>query len=396
MNSIKDIWSDFQFPREFLAVEWHIGEDTWSWVHLKLQKNQVELLNSRSTSAIDSFFKDEKNLPCLLIITGRKVLTKKVQAAQAGNDQEELLHRAFPNVNPEDLVSQVALINETEYAVSAIRKSFVNDLVKKWPTDFPLIDLAISAYSLWPVISQLEDGEVNLGNFQVNVAKGEITPKDRETGDPVDLFGEKISPEYAVAFLFGILKSSTKTFHTENKSIATYREDWKYSRFYKKGMLASAVAIFVILLTSFMGFSYYSEKTAEVSSLTQSYDQQIAQLNELKETYKKKEQFLKANGGQVSNTARMAEEVARLVPEKITLEQMSFHPVEKRLKRENLVRFYRNELIIKGETRAYSHFRNWLGDLKGLSWTGSIEIIGYEEASNGHEAGFTIRIRLDL
>ena len=95
-----------------------------------------------------------------------------------------------------------------------------------------------------------------------------------------------------------------------------------------------------------------------------------------------------------SSFSVMADQVAQTVPKGIALEQMSFFPLEKRLKKEKLVRFHRDQLILKGEVDNYGYFQQWLKEMNDFEWTGDIQIAGYQEENDRHEAHFNLKVLL--
>ena len=80
------------------------------------------------------------------------------------------------------------------------------------------------------------------------------------------------------------------------------------------------------------------------------------------------------------------------LPKGINLKNVDCSPFVKKDKRTNLVRFNSNEIRVSGETKNYRTFNAWFNSLKKLEWVSKIEVLGYQEKNNGHQAEFTFNI----
>lgn len=394
MKALGNILHSFQYPQELLVVEYQFGGSSHliSVAHLKLRGEEVDLIGAKTLQDLQDLSAAFPQLPCVILFTGKKILSKNLSLGSEKYGNEELINRAFPNIQQDDLIFDIQDLDKGSVVVSAARKDAVLQVLENWPKMFMPVDLSLGVFAVWPLLAGLQGEQIKLGAHSIDLISGETEMLLEQTSQPIELFGQEIDSELGLPFLFGILKLSERAFISTLPQVMHHRSEWRYSRLFKKGLAGSAVTVFILLLISFVMFSHYSSKVGELSYSTQAYDQQLTELSSLKETYQTKKQFLEVNGSQSFAASKMADAIAGIVPKGVALKRLAFNPVERHLKKENLVRFSRDKILVKGESESYSDFQQWLTALKSLEWLGKLEILGYEEADKGNAAIFEVSI----
>ncbi|MGB0176701.1 MAG: hypothetical protein ACPF9D_06025 [Owenweeksia sp.] len=397
MKLLDNIKQPFSFPGELVALELSFTNTSvrYNAVHLKLVKDQVEVITySSGTEVTETLEALDKNLPVLLFLTGRRVLVKEVKGVGPDTDEEMIMSRAFPNISLDELLYNIQFL-EGKAMVSVVRQDFMAQTLEDISvTDHRIIDVAIGIYTVWPLLDQLGNRKYHLGYHEVNLDQQSVQGLAECNEEELILLGEKLPAHVVIPFIFGLSRMAARDFISAESKVRWYRRDWQFHNLYKKGIFSGMVAVFAILLISFLLFNYYHDTNQALSEDIQSYDSQIKMVEDLKASYERKDRFLQTNGLGTSSFSVMADQLAATVPKGIALEQMSFYPLEKRLKKEKLVRFHRDQLVLKGEVENYNFFQQWLDKMNAFEWTTDIQITGYQEENDRHEAHFNLKVLL--
>ncbi len=395
MKALKNILEGFDFPNEILVVEYSFGEtDDLFAIHLKSSKGVVNLEKCYSAKSVKELW-SLKTFPCPVhvLFTGKKVLSKRVQG-KSDTPEQELRARAFPSISKENLLFQVDDLENGEYIVSAIRQDIVMEVVDEiLASNQQVLDVALGDYTNWSLLAKVAQDKPKVGKFEVNLDSNEVTIAEGK-GAEVNLFEQPIASEYSAPFLFGIKSLATRNYRSDQPTFTDNRIEWKYGVLVKKGILVAALFFFTLLLTNFLLFSHYKTKNGDLSQVSQVYDAQFQQVATLSAAYEEKNEFLKVNGATNSQVGMLGDQIASVLPKELSLSKMTFQPVAKILKKENLVRFSRGELQLQGTTENYTSFQDWLIQLRALAWINDIEILGYQETDSRHQADFSIIIKM--
>ncbi len=396
MKPFDNIVSGLNFPNKVLAVEYSFEPDSdMMYAALLYSKGgEVNLQKTLGATSLQDLVKTlDKGIPVLLVFTGKKVLSKQINHPKEAG-QEELAARAFPSIDRNGLFFQVTSLEDGDFAVSAIRKDVALEVFESFRgSGMEVLDAGIGTYSNWPLFRRCAEGNTIVGKYNVQLDDKTVTEIEEPEVETL-LFNQSLESNYTASFLFGLQALAGKSYQGEIEVLTKARQEWKFGLLYSKGLMGLATLFFIVLLVSFLLFNHYNSSNAELSALTQSYDKQFRELEKLKSSYSEKNEFLQINGSQNSHTAQMADQMAALLPDKVSLTEMNFQPVERKLKKENLVRFSRDELQIKGQTGDYDSFQSWLKALRELNWADDIEIMGYKETDSKHSADFSIKIKL--
>ncbi len=397
MKLVDNIKQSLSFPSELVAIEACFTSKGafYGAVHLKREKDEIVMgqmkAGNNSNQVLETF---PSNLPVFIILTGRRVLVKEVKNTGPDIKEEVVMSRAFPNVALDDLIYNIHTIHDQVMA-SVVRKDFMGQLIEEISSSgHRLVDASIGIYSIWPLLEQLPEEELHLGYHHINLKTQTIQHLEEAGQNELQLMGESIPAQYAIPFAFGLNTMARGTYNSDQEQISWYRRDWQFHNLYKKSVMGGVLGVFILLLISFLLFNHYHNANQTLNQGLQSYDSQLKMVESLRSSYNRKQQFLEVNGGSNSAFSMMADEVAATVSAGISLEQMSFYPLEKYLKKEKLVRFQRDQLILKGSVENYVFFQKWLDKLNAFEWTGDLKITGYQEENDNHDAHFNLKVHL--
>lgn len=398
MSRLNDIWNNIRFPNRIGIVEYYYSSEkpNLRFCVLERQKDEIKVESCTSGDKLDALVPEGvEKLPVIAFVTGKKVLSKKVKLRKESISDAEVIAAAFPNIKRDQLVFEVGDIGEDNFMVSATRQEMVDELLQDLrKVELKPVDVCIGPFSLWSLLGSLDRDHLELGNFQYNFSDFSIRQVDDAEVEEISLFGQEIINTYAMAYLQGLRYFATRQYKSAMNDLLNQRKDHLFQQLFSKGLMGSAVVIFVLLLISFFAHSHFHGQNQELLAITSTYDQQINLVNGLKESYERKEQFLEINGSGDSRFAWMGDQLASSLTKGLLLSEMSFFPLERRMKKERLVRFYRDRLELKGETSNYDHFEEWLSRLNEFDWIEHIEITGYKEKNSSHRAEFSLQIEL--
>jgi hypothetical protein len=378
-----------------LAIEFgqKISGESYSVSHLKKVKTEIELLESKHQTYLDGLGEDlNLKTPTFLILNGKKVLSKRISFRE-GDDDEQFIRKAFPSVSVDNLAYQIDYLSDKECIVSVIRKDVLNNTLQSFQKEgFEIVDYSLGAFSILPLFDKNEQANVQLGYSLFDLENNSIQYTDELPNELTLVLGQEVDTKNALSFAYGLKILANGSYQAVSNEVVLPRKNWQFQRLYKKGLLAGVGSIFVLLLISFAVYTYYFDKNGSLIESTASFDSQLKLVNELRQNYDSKAEFIEVNGSGGLSFSRMADEIASVLPKQLSLDELNFYPLEKRLKKEKLVRFHRGEIRVKGETRNYGYFQEWFDALEKMEWVEDIDVSGYQEKTNTHRADFSIKI----
>lgn len=395
MKILDNILNVFQVPGHFLALEIHYRDSGMEIraCELRYHKGLLSLKGQKVYSDFESL-KQSRALPCIAYLSGRKVLTKSVKLDSPETvEMAELLKQAFPAVNSKSVHFQVDQINSMAH-VSVIRKEVLDEFFQNWPASHPLIDLQIGPYFLLEPLAELLQGPIYIGGYELDPAALEMVPATEQSGI-MHLFGEEVESAVSGAFAYALLFCSNAVLPSVLDEIVYNRGQWKFSKWNQALIKYGLGSVLVLLLFSFLGFSYYNDLNNKVAFKAQDYQSQLESLEKLEAALSSKRNFIANNQSDYLSTAQALDQLAERLPKEVKFKRLQSHPVERIKEKEGKVFYERNTVRILGEAKNYRSFQDWVLKIKSLEWVADLEILGYQELSTGHEAEFILKLEID-
>lgn len=383
MKALTEILNLKLFPKQVLATEVCFDREgvKWSVAHLTRVKGGVELINTWIGDSLEEVLKETKSIPVILLVTGKKVLTKRATAA---NTEEKTLEKAFPNVNPDDVYFQIEDVDAEQAEVSVIRKEILQELWGNIESQQCLmVDLAIGDSGLKQLYEKVPD------QLSVQLNEG----GDLNRSEEVECMDTKLPIGAVRAFIFGLIFLGGEIFLNQQELVVNSRKEWLYKTMFQKVLAVGAVTFFMALLINFLLFTHYRDANQDLEYRTQGYDGRIAEVEKLKAEYNQVQSFLEVNGADQGQLAMMGDQIASKVPADVALIRMAFNPVERYLKRENLIRYQHGEILVQGTANRYGALAEWIKGVKQLEWVSALEVIGYEESGSKKDGEFSVKIK---
>ncbi len=363
--------------------------------HLVVLKKKKNHLTIKTCETNISSLEELKNLlpqkcPVVLNIEGWGVLVKEISSDAKGNIDDNLLpennndFEFFTHVQPEKTF------------VSIIRK----EMIEKVLDDFGHLGFNIAGISAGPcsiaILSSLLDleGSYLVGNWLLEFRNHEIKKIKTCSTEEISYyeFGGDNIPSQLIGALSLSVKYASGILGNEviNKNL---NSGFAYRRL---SFISGAFVLLLLFLGLFTNFMLFNKLTKEYEYVNREYlknETQISELKSAEEELNKQKQIIERTGLEGGNRfAWYADRIAFLMPSKIILERMSFHPLEKRVQTDKEVTFYNNITILEGETTNILQVHEWISNLKRENWISDIELASYTGIKNTKAGTFSIEI----
>jgi hypothetical protein len=370
-------------------------EYTISFVVMKLVKGKTQIIDSESGSDMEVLLqKLDKSIPVWLTVTGRTVITRKLNTDPGDNYLNHILH----NAKESDFRVSFRKTSRGEVVVSAVRNEHVEEMLKNFQEhSFSVIGLSIGPSPLiLPVeLDLLKDSSVSVPgyilNFQDRVLKEILTDENLENsgyriGD--ELIQSPLLLSFTTAFSY--LLSHEGADQLVTGSYVTNDNEFSFKLLNKYLLFGSLGLIFILLLINFMGFSYYNKRQQAISELISYQEGFFVKRDSLRKEIALKTGLIKKAG--LSEDTRYGfyiDRIAAAIPDGISLTECTVNPLIDKMKPEKPVQL--NKFIsISGVSSGSITLNEWIDSLNKYQWIKDIEIINYKKKDSKGE--FEIKI----
>jgi len=396
---LEQLTNRFKKYKKIVGIEMLIKPDqhyVYNVIILEKKKDKIEIL-ARHTAleSLDAVHSIEaiSSLPIALVLNGKSVLSKKVNATNLAD--QKLISSVIPNANPEDFSYQIHT-GQTATWVSIIRKELLETIINTFSTKgLSIIDVSLGvlgAQHILPLITP--QSSIQTTAYILNIKEQEVTgfssKKDNDTTQKYNIGDDELDDQLILAFskAFSKLINIPETLH-HVELIQQEEEKYIYSHLFQKLKWGGLVGIFGLLLINFMIFNYLNNKNQQTGVQLSMHQSQLNQLNNLKSRYQEKQAFFKQTSVlKPSKTSWYADQIASSMQEGIQLQQLEIAPSINKKKRriDQQYLFNHQKLLIKGKSKRSNFLNNWINDLQNLDWIKTVNVLPYSEEKNGRGA----------
>jgi Tfp pilus assembly protein PilN len=336
-------------------------------------------------------------LPFFLIINTNQVIQKEVSGIESSD--EKLLHKAFPNTNWDEFYYEIWRL-KSKSIIAITRKSYVNDLLKNYENQkITITGISLGVCSVADMIDYTLNEQQLLTNHQIIAIKEEnqiITTGTQESALVYNINGLEIENRQLLAFSGLLRLIMNSTFNTGSivfYSNALY-DNYNQKTFFNKGIKIMVAVILVILVFNFMFFSHYYKLAQETSETLLVNKSSIEDITKIKQRIIVKEEKVKnISGKTTSQSSLIINEIANKVPSSILLTELTFNPLEKKVKTEEPIIAHEKIITISGTTIANESFTNWVEEIEKLKWIDKVLITHFGK-NDANETAFSIKLTL--
>lgn len=366
---LKAMIQDLMTLNTLTGVQVHTEKDGQKLIHactLKLSKAQLRFEHQhKGLKSVLHFAKNFKPGPIAIVLTGKGIITKKIDKVQGLDPQ--VLNQVLPNANADHFYLQ-HYSNEEYSFISAIRRSEADELMAAFREQGCMVlSLSLEAFVL--------DNAMELKQGQL---EGELLPA------------------YAAAFQV-LLGGAEGTYVAVEQQQLRVNRAQAFAKAKLKGIgLLAGLVLMVLLLLNFAGYSYYSAQVKQLSAASNSSTAEIGKLRGQEKDILKKTALIKAAGWTGGlNYAYLCDALLACMPAKMSLQEFSINPADEELSRARHEMVYQNRQVkVKGACRDASMLNNWIFAIRAKDWVEGCKILNYAINPDDGSGSFAIAVQL--
>lgn len=385
--------------KQYIGIE-HFSlnnEEKTAILLVEKKKEELVIVQKDRISFSETFpEKWNKTLPFFLVVNTNQIIQKEVQGIDSSD--EKLLHKAFPNTNWGEFYFEIWRL-ETKSIVAIGRKTYVEELLDNYHNQgISIAGISLGVCSIAEIRNYSEAAEL-FTNHQT-ISWNEETPIIKSNAEILDstfdINGLAVQNSHLLTFsgILRLLLNGTKnTGNLINYSHQLY-DNYNQGSFFSKGIKGVVGTLLVILLINFLTFSHYF-KLAEETSVNL-----LLSKSSLEEVVKTKQRIL-AKEQKVKNVAAMTasqsslviNEITKRIPQSILLTELTYHPLEKKIKTEEPIITQEKTITLTGTTINNAAFTHWVEAMEQLRWMNQVVITRFGK-NELNETEFSIKLIL--
>ncbi|SHH28119.1 general secretion pathway protein [Flavobacterium defluvii] len=388
----------FLLGKQYIGVE-HFTLNNEDKVSLLLVENKKEglVISKKDRVGYNGKIAEkwDVKLPFFLIINSNQVIQKEVLGIEPSD--EKLLHKSFPNTNWDEFYYEIWRL-KTKSVIAIARKSYVNTLIEDYENQkINVAGISLGVCSMADIIDYTDDNKLYTNHQSVSKQETQIiSAKVLESAITYTINDLQIENRQLLAFS-GILRLIlNNTLNTG--SIIAYSDElydnYNQKTFFNKGIKIMVGVVLGILLLNFMIFTHYYKLAQESSEILLVNKSSIEDVGKIKQRIIVKETKVKdIEGRMTSQSSLIINEIANKVPASILLTELTFNPLEKKIKADEPILTKDKIMVISGTTISNQSFTKWVEDIEQLKFVDKVLITHFGK-NEDNETTFSINLTL--
>jgi len=335
----------------------------------------------------------EQKIPAWLTINSNQVLQKKVPATDSID--EKLLHKCFPNINLSDFEFEIWRL-KAESIVAICRKTYTEDLLSRYKqAGYNIVGFSLGVTALSKIMSFTDQRSIITNHYLISLDQEVWIEKTDEvasyTINGIDIENKSILPFSGVLSLLMPIDTTTSSFKGQNRATL---DRYLQNQFFTKAFKGILVALVAILLVNFVAFSHYFRLAGEMSEQIAATDSQRMAIQKITARLKEKQkEFAGISNLAAFPNAVVINKIAEKVPPQILLTQLTFQPLENKIKAEEPIKLLPKNIFISGSTIENQAFTKWVKEIENLQWIEKVVIV-YFGKDDDNKTVFKIKLLL--
>lgn len=338
----------------------------------------------------------DKNLPLYLVINTNQVIQKEI--VETDSSDEKLLHKAFPNLAWNEFYYEIwRLKRKSIIAIS--RKNYVDDLLSSYNKQgFSVAGISLGVCSIAEIIKYSEKNELSTNHQIISWSEETqvITTSAVDKYLSYNINGLNIQNSHLLAFT-GILRLLLNNTMTSGNLIDYNHQlydNYNQKSFFSKGFKIMVGIILAILVINFFAFNHFFTKAQETSESLSLSKSSLDAINKTKERIKTKEQKVKNVVVLTSSQSSIViNEITTRIPQSILLTELTYYPLEKKIKAEEPIVTQEKTITLSGTTLDNNAFTHWIEEIERLKRIDHVVITHFGK-NERNETEFSIKLTL--
>ncbi|PWB21472.1 PilN domain-containing protein [Flavobacterium sp. HTF] len=335
-------------------------------------------------------------LPFFLILNTNQVIQKEVPSVETSDDK--LLHKAFPNTNWEDFYFEIWRL-KTKSIIAITRKTYLDEIVNQYEKQkIKVAGISLGVCALAEIFEYVNESQIFTNNQAISKHEDQqiISANILEFSINYNINDLEIENRHLLVFS-GILRLILNT-SPNSGSVISYseelRDDYNQKHFFAKGLKIIIAVVLGILLLNFIFFTHYYKLAQETTETVLVNKSSLEDITKIKRRIIVKEEKVKNSVGKTdSQSSLLINEIAKEIPSSILLTELSFNPLEKKIKAEEAVLATNKVITITGTTLSNEDFTNWIESIEKKRWIDKVLITHFGK-NDTNETEFSIKITL--
>jgi hypothetical protein len=368
---------------QYIGIEHFSSNNEEKIAFLLVEKKKEELVITQKNKLTYSDTlpdKLDKKLPFYLVINNNQVIQKEI--TETDTSDEKLLHKSFPNVAWNEFYYEIWRL-KTKSFIAISRKTYINEVVSKYKKQgVSIVGISLGVCTITEMVNYTQKKELttNHQSILLNEENQIINTRVNDLAVDLDINGLSIQNSHTLAFA-GILRL-LQNFTSTSGNLVDYNhqlhDDYNQRSFFYKGIQIIIGVLLAILLINFFVFNNYYKKSQDIS-------EKLLLSNSSKEVIKatkdriieKEKQLYNATGSSSVKSSLLINQITNKIPRSILLSELTFSPIEKKVKTEEVIIFEEKTIIIVGTTLNNEDFTKWIEQIEKLNFIDKVVITGF-------------------
>lgn len=379
--------------KSFTVVEAELRERVvYHAITIKRIGNKIRIVRQVHHAETMEALQLDSSMPCGLIVTGKGVIYKTVQADRDAT-MEQLLSKAIPHAQSKTFITS-SYFNDRDHLLTIARKDKIEEISNVLNRFTPVVALTVGAGCISEIVPLLKNVSA-FGHHRIQttdtVLQSLVYNDELDEQEPVNLNGESIHASCLLSFAFAV-RNSVLPVHSE--IVAPAREDFLQHQLFRSGAKFALIYFLVVLLLNFLTYNHYHSLADSLQQRPETGSGLSDQLKELRSKVSERKSFLETSG-LMNNTpfAWYADQLAHSMPDGIQLSRLAFAPRMK-LPEEDTIAFATSQVELAGNCSESSTLNSWLQLLKTQQWIRSATIRTYEKDPGNSRGDFILDLQI--
>lgn len=335
-------------------------------------------------------------LPFFLILNTIQVIQKEVLSTDISD--EKLLHKAFPNTNWEQFYFEIWRL-KTKSIIAITRKTYLDEIVSQYEKQkIKVAGISLGVCALSEIFDYVNENAIFTNNQSISKQEDQqiISANILDSSLNYNINDLEIENRHLLAFsgILRLILNST----VNSGSVISYsdelHDDYNQKQFFSKGLKIMIGIVLGILLLNFIFFSHYYKLAQETAETVLVNKSSLEDVTKIKQRIIIKEEKIKSSIGKTdSQSSLIINEIAKGIPSSILLTELSFNPLEKKIKEEEAVLTTNKVITIIGTTLSNEDFTHWIEDIEKKQWIDKVLITHFGK-NEANDTEFSIKITL--
>ncbi|MEL6863595.1 MAG: hypothetical protein AAFP19_04210 [Bacteroidota bacterium] len=367
------------------------GEREYRVVILKKEKGEIEIeeqTDSIKDLAALSELLAEEQIPVYLSISGRGILHKLVD--QPTGMQQQLIQAVLPSAGPEQFYLQENPGAKGLFA-SIARKQLIDELLEEFrQAGIWVIGLSFGGFDMRYLLPFL-NGQKELSSrtqqlqFNEEGATERITPANTDIESRIRLGDQEMETRWVLAYALAFKGLMQMESGVGTPVLEEQQEEFKHMRLFQLGGKLILGLLFTVLLINVFFYYQYKSNNEQLGAAMAQSRYQLIELDSLRKQVEQQEAMLKQTSvNQDTRLSFYADQLGQSLPAGIQLLELEVFPMlgrKRDYEKEDLIRYDKRRIQIKGICKSSLIYNSWIKELKELEWVEEARHLNYSDIS---------------